>query len=1596
MFSPSSPSPAAMSPQREHVERIRRERFFIGRGERNPLAEDMHQAVTYLSQELYSKDVHFLMELIQNAEDNEYPSDVAPSLEFVMTPKDITSSGIGFKSVFLVSHQPHIFSNGYRIKFNEEPCSECDIGYIVPEWVESTPSLSDVHEIYGPSNVLPTTIIILPLKSEKVDAVKQQLSSIHPETLLFLTKIRQLSVREDSFDPNCSTINEISISSEKNYQLRKNVHAESYTLHLSAQENNKEEECGYYLWRQKFPVQPENRVDKCAEIDEWVITLAFPHGQRLSCEKQLPPGVFAFLPTDMLTNFPFIIQADFLLASSRETILFDSMWNKGILECVPSAFLSAFVALVKSRSASSAMSLPSMFNFLPVHPSHIPLLEPIRSGIKDKVIAEDVMPCESCTLQKLFCKPGEVGRLKPEFWSIVKKAQKSGVDLKNLSTHGTYVLSCHFDKSTYDSVLQFLGVQNVSPEWYVRCIEGSNLVKEVPEELYLDILTFVAVNWDNFFCGTSMKSIPLLKYVDNSGALSLWSITRASQLDDRLCIASKNKYISWLISWNQEFPLSKRFFLPLNTQKALEDCSMKTVVTNWLQLIARVQSISVYSYGLATVNVLNNERRSIVTFAHFLYHSFEMGHIESHHLADLCRTMPIIDNYGKVVRTKENIVVPAKGSKWIGLMGTNPWPSEKYVVLAAEYKSPGNFAGNSTPESKLLEFLGKHLQVSDVPFIHPPDASFPTVSSQLTVENALLLLEWLKNLKSSGVKLPMKFLNCITKGSWLMTSAGYKPPSESFMSSEGWAGLLQTGSSFIDIPMIDQQFYRNNLHMYKQELELIGVRFEFQEACTYIGSHLMSISASNMLTRQNVYSLLQLIRFLQENHLPTGDITNCVKVGQWMKSNLGYRSPVGCLVYDSSWALASCISSLPFLDIQFYGKDILTYKPELELLGVLVGFKDNYKVVVDNFKFSSKHINSDTTILILKCIRYVTSCDDFIAKLKDLKWIMTNVGFCAPNESFLVDSKWECLLNVFDEVPSIDFGFYGSEISSYQEELKKVGLIAGFMEASKEIARLFRQMVSKSSLTKANVLALLSSYRQLRSHEPCPAEIFNCLRNEKWLHTLLGFRCPSNAILFHEAWNSLSPIASLPFINDGDSGYGLGMGIYEYKDELKELGVVVDVKVGARFVMMDLNIPNNFTAMTVDTVFSLLECIRSWISCKQEIPEEFLEKIDKKWLKTTMGYKCPKECILFDLKHSSICMEDGPFIDETFYGSDITLFKDVLKVIGVTVNLEKGCDLVAHHLKVHSLIGTISRIYIYLMECNWKPRNNASNWIWIPNGSGSGEWVSSVSCVLHDRDNLFGLQLHVLDKYYNKKVLSFFAVVLGVRHSPNAEDYCKLWSTWETSVSELTVADCSAFWGFFLENWTKSTENNVSSCFQKVPVCTDGNIILSKKEDIFIPDDLLLKDLFDKLPQESLFIWYPPATSLPCISRARRLQEVNASAVVNYGLLQIVIAFLANLALDISAPQRHKMASYLLNVTILETDEPITVGYSVRLSSGRAVDVKASRMLRWEREKGQLFIQKRKEVPLPEKEEETRRILPCNRRILLKVGDIPGYAYAAS
>ncbi|KAL3571331.1 hypothetical protein D5086_028580 [Populus alba] len=101
----------------------------------------------------------------------------------------------------------------------------------------------------------------------------------------------------------------------------------------------------------------------------------------------------------------------------------------------------------------------------------------------------------------------------PAFWRILKKTREQGVSLHKLSSHGCYVLNSSFDKPEYDHILDFLGVRPVSSEWYVKCIQDSNIVMGVSEETYLELLHFLAVNWQSEFHRTGMGNIPLIKYV---------------------------------------------------------------------------------------------------------------------------------------------------------------------------------------------------------------------------------------------------------------------------------------------------------------------------------------------------------------------------------------------------------------------------------------------------------------------------------------------------------------------------------------------------------------------------------------------------------------------------------------------------------------------------------------------------------------------------------------------------------------------------------------------------------------------------------------------------------------------------------------------------------------------------------------------------------------------------------------------------------------------------------------------------------------------------------------------------------------------------
>uniref|UniRef100_A0A7N2RBH9 Uncharacterized protein n=1 Tax=Quercus lobata TaxID=97700 RepID=A0A7N2RBH9_QUELO len=1282
-------------------------------------------------------------------------------------------AGIGFKSIFLVSSQPYIFSNGYQILFKEEPFPHCNLGYIVPEWVKENPTLSNIKKIYGFGTTLPTTTIALPLTFDKVTPVKQQLSNVHPEVLLFLSKIRWLSVKEHKKDPRLNTVSAIAITRETGLMVRKNknIDAVSYTLHLSADEKDKgyKGECSYFMWKQNFPVKQENKVERRMEVEELEIKLAFPLKERLH-RGMSSPGIYAFLPTEMFTNFPFIVQADFLLASSRETILLDNKWNQGILDCVPSAFINAFVSLVKNSENAPVSSLVSTFRFIPINTSSYQTLNIVRKSIKSKFLEKSILPSESYTEQKSFHQPREVGRLMPDFWTILEKAREQKVSLVHLSSNGKHILSSSFDRKEYDRILNFLGVEQVSNEWYAKCIQSSKLIDEVSEDVYLDLLLFISYNWRSKFDSTDINH---------------------------------PDHISWLIDWNKEFNCpANYFFLPKSTQEAIWIFSERAMVLQWLRDHVEVDHMNVYEYAHHLNNHLNTH---VIALVHFLYHSLQKSFPSQQEVSDLCRSMPLVDNNRNIKTHRKGVLVPAKGSKWVRLIGSNPWKNEDYVELAKDYLQPRCFANEFASGERLLDFLKTHVVASD---ISPPDAAIPTVSLSLTKENAFLLLGWIRKMKREEINIPKMFLKCIREGSWLKITTigchGYRPPSESIMLSSSLGYILQNGSVPFDIPLLDLSFYGDEINEYEDELKKIGVMSEYGEACEFIGKRL---------------------------------------------------SPVESVLFDEEWKIASQISSIPFVDRDYFGEEILSYREELKSLGMVIGFIDPYKLVVDNLKLPpSSSLTAEAGLLILECMRRLGSSDKsdkLVQALRGVKCFKTNLG----------------------------------------NELKQTGVKVDFGKAVKAFAKRFKQ--EASSMTKEIVLSILSCCRKLKNNNYVLVNT-KFILDLKWLQTRPGDkRSPRDCILFGPDWQSILPITvDLPFLDDSDNYYG--KDIHKYKEELKNMGIVVEFKDGVKFVADGLHFPMDPARIINENVFSLLQSIRI---LNGSFPDPFRKQISQKWLKTTKGYRPPEKCLLFDPRWCFYLERtDGTFIDEDFYGSNITLYKEELKAIGAILDVEGGCSLIASHLDFQVQLPTIVRIYNYLSLFNWDPDTEVAKGIWIPDGSQNGEWVSPCECVLHDKDGLFSSQLKVLDKYFELELLDFFSNGFGVGKYPSVDNYCNLWKVWESSGHRLSYADCCKFWSFVSKHGSAKT-------------LADSQVN----------------------PKEIL---------------------------ITKGLVMLILGYLTNPVMKIGAKRRHETIQGLLNTTFFETVEPITVNYSLSLSSGEIMNARASRIIRWDRKASTLFAEK--------------------------------------
>ena len=365
----------------EQFEQIQKIRIGFHEGSEK-LKTSLNNSIETLADDLYNKDIHFIFELIQNAEDNSYEkhSPQPPYISFRLTKTDPTftsgsngaliiqnnetgfnrenveaicavgettkikdqgyigEKGIGFKSVFRVTDNPHIFSNGYHFslpKFDEET----GLGYIVPQWTHKFPDGLDLSE----------THIILPLTKGnfKYKEIEEMLRDIEPEVILFLSTLQEIRIETDSGD-NLTILKDNSAGPEVEIIVKDEKQGIPYS--------NTEK---FLVCTKRFDKPSNISHEKREGIDKRDVSVAFPLDQNSKAVGK----IFAYLPIRSDTNFPFLINADFILPSSREDLQ-DVPWNHWLMKCVANLVTSHLLPVLKERKLLKVQFLEALANRL--------------------------------------------------------------------------------------------------------------------------------------------------------------------------------------------------------------------------------------------------------------------------------------------------------------------------------------------------------------------------------------------------------------------------------------------------------------------------------------------------------------------------------------------------------------------------------------------------------------------------------------------------------------------------------------------------------------------------------------------------------------------------------------------------------------------------------------------------------------------------------------------------------------------------------------------------------------------------------------------------------------------------------------------------------------------------------------------------------------------------------------------------------------------------------------------------------------------------------------------------------------------------------
>ncbi|KAJ3337186.1 hypothetical protein HDU93_001474 [Gonapodya sp. JEL0774] len=470
------------------IEDIRKSEFGIGVVNASPEVElvlknqrdRVERALKRLGSELYTSDSHFALELIQNADDNQYEDlegNEIPGIQFILTPTAIVirnnedgfsaadmrslcdvgrstkegfsesfigRKGVGFKSVFRVTSNPEIHSNGFHIRFDDK-------SFVIPEWI-------DYDSLPLQDDPMWNTKIVLPLTHSLTDSDTLLDRILDARLLIFLRNVKRVQFVDlsDPSNPSRRTIERVPSSSPD------------------------------------FVAVASMGIDGSISLSQWLVvrkSIDIPSWCRRETDSDCPPSgelalafpltppndpqpAFAYLPLRTY-GLKFIVQGDFAVPSSREDIDSDHPRNVFLRNEIPRLFVEAFKRWIAQPQAVQ-LDQP-VESFLQMFLEYIPdfaegFMRPVVSAI------QTVMKTTDCLLtsEGLWVTPSHALQAPPDHLTL-------GLDVSSLipgnllwEITGKRWLSHGLGAS--DALCRLLGIETLSVDHLTK-IMGSELVE---------------------------------------------------------------------------------------------------------------------------------------------------------------------------------------------------------------------------------------------------------------------------------------------------------------------------------------------------------------------------------------------------------------------------------------------------------------------------------------------------------------------------------------------------------------------------------------------------------------------------------------------------------------------------------------------------------------------------------------------------------------------------------------------------------------------------------------------------------------------------------------------------------------------------------------------------------------------------------------------------------------------------------------------------------------------------------------------------------------------------------------------------------------